>query len=62
MAYAEWVRRYEETCRTGTLTDLYQDRRDSVWDNYADTATLRDSRVRTVDTESWGRGHRHHRR
>lgn len=45
-----------------TRTDLYQDRRDYVWDNYADTVTLRDSRGRTVDTESWGRGHRHHRR
>ncbi|MFE6974235.1 lamin tail domain-containing protein [Streptomyces sp. NPDC057682] len=45
-----------------TRTDLYQDRRDYVWDNYTDTATLRDSRGRTVDTESWGRGHRHHHR
>ncbi|MCM2410782.1 lamin tail domain-containing protein [Streptomyces sp. RKAG290] len=46
-----------------TRTDLYQDRRDYVWDDYSDTATLRDNRGRTVDTESWGqyRGH-HHRR
>ncbi|WP_326607570.1 lamin tail domain-containing protein [Streptomyces sp. NBC_01799] len=44
-----------------TRTDLYQDRRNYVWDNRADTATLRDDRGRTVDTESWGRGH-HHRR
>ncbi|MEV0695990.1 lamin tail domain-containing protein [Streptomyces sp. NPDC050388] len=38
-----------------TRTDLYQDRRHYVWDNRADTATLRDDRGRTVDTESWGR-------
>ncbi|MGW1735853.1 lamin tail domain-containing protein [Streptomyces sp. NPDC001999] len=44
-----------------TRTDLYQDRRNYVWDNRSDTATLRDDRGRTVDTESWGRGH-HHRR
>ncbi|MET8516029.1 lamin tail domain-containing protein [Streptomyces sp. NPDC005077] len=43
-----------------TRTDLYQDRRNYVWDNRSDTATLRDNRGRTVDTESWGRGH--HRR
>ncbi|MFF1778035.1 lamin tail domain-containing protein [Streptomyces virginiae] len=36
-------------------TDLFQDRRDYVWDNYSDTATLRDDRGRTVDAESWGR-------
>ncbi|KPI23489.1 Intermediate filament domain protein [Actinobacteria bacterium OV450] len=36
-------------------TDLFQNRRDYVWDNRADTATLRDDRGRTVDTESWGR-------
>ncbi|MFD7947852.1 lamin tail domain-containing protein [Streptomyces sp. NPDC059744] len=44
-----------------TRTDLYQDRRNYVWDNRSDTATLRDDRGRTVDTESWCRGH-HHRR
>ncbi|WP_327136289.1 lamin tail domain-containing protein (plasmid) [Streptomyces sp. NBC_01343] len=38
-----------------TRTDLFQDRRDYVWDNRADTATLRDDRNRVVDTESWGR-------
>ncbi|MFJ5135903.1 lamin tail domain-containing protein [Streptomyces sp. NPDC088707] len=43
-----------------TRTDVYQDRRNYVWDNKSDTATLRDARNRTVDTESWG--HRHHRR
>ncbi|WNO69458.1 lamin tail domain-containing protein [Streptomyces sp. NBC_00121] len=44
-----------------TRTDLYQDRRNYVWDNRSDTAILRDDLGRTVDTESWGRGH-HHRR
>ncbi|MGY3205175.1 lamin tail domain-containing protein [Streptomyces sp. TE5632] len=38
-----------------TRTDLYQDRRHYVWDNRSDTATLRNDRGRTVDTESWGR-------
>ncbi|MFD5887227.1 lamin tail domain-containing protein [Streptomyces sp. NPDC060334] len=38
-----------------TRTDLFQGKRDHVWDNRADTATLRDDRNRTVDTESWGR-------
>ncbi|MFF4456848.1 lamin tail domain-containing protein [Streptomyces goshikiensis] len=40
-----------------TRTDLFQDRREYVWGNRADTATLRDDRGRTVDTESWGRRH-----
>ncbi|SEE59889.1 lamin tail domain-containing protein [Streptomyces sp. TLI_105] len=43
-----------------TRTDLYQDRRDYVWDNHSDTATLRDDHGRIVDTESWG-GRHHHR-
>ncbi|MEC4575756.1 lamin tail domain-containing protein [Streptomyces sp. CMAA1738] len=38
-----------------TRTDLFQDRRDYVWNNRADTATLRDDRGRTIDTKSWGR-------
>ncbi|MFD5413519.1 lamin tail domain-containing protein [Streptomyces nojiriensis] len=38
-----------------TRTDLFQDRRNYVWDNHSDTATLRDDRGRTVDTETWGR-------
>ncbi|WP_405786796.1 lamin tail domain-containing protein [Streptomyces sp. NBC_00029] len=38
-----------------TRTDLFQDRRDYVWDNRSDTATLRDDRGRTIDTETWGR-------
>ncbi|WP_208029841.1 lamin tail domain-containing protein [Streptomyces cyanogenus] len=41
-----------------TRTDLYQDRRNYVWDNDADTATLRNDRGRFVDDASWGR-HRH---
>ncbi|MFF3457001.1 lamin tail domain-containing protein [Streptomyces sp. NPDC002730] len=41
-----------------TRTDLYQGRRTYVWDR-SDTATLRDDRGRTVDIESWGRGHHH---
>ncbi|WP_405862022.1 lamin tail domain-containing protein [Streptomyces sp. NBC_00090] len=41
-----------------TRTDLFQDRRNYVWDNRSDTATLRDDRGRTVDTESWGHRHR----
>ena len=44
-----------------TRSDLFQDRRDYVWDNYSDTAVLRNDRGRTVDTESWG-GRNHHRR
>ncbi|MFD4763898.1 lamin tail domain-containing protein [Streptomyces sp. NPDC058439] len=43
-----------------TRTDLYQNRRAYMWNNRADTATLRDDHGRTVDTKSWGRGH--HRR
>ncbi|MEU0334703.1 lamin tail domain-containing protein [Streptomyces sp. NPDC006193] len=45
-------------------SDLYQDRRYSVWDRDHDTATLRDDRGRVVDTASWGdddRDHRDHR-
>ncbi|MEU6808975.1 lamin tail domain-containing protein [Streptomyces sp. NPDC046831] len=42
-----------------TRTDLYQDRRNSVWDR-RDTATLRDNHRHVVDTVSWG-GDRHHR-
>ncbi|WP_326608179.1 lamin tail domain-containing protein [Streptomyces sp. NBC_01799] len=45
-----------------TRTDFYQDRRNYVWDNRSDTATLRDDRGRTVDTDTWGRGWGHHRR
>ncbi|MEU5810717.1 lamin tail domain-containing protein [Streptomyces sp. NPDC047718] len=42
-----------------TRRDVFQNRRDYVWDNRSDTATLRDEHGRTVDTESWGRHHRH---
>jgi hypothetical protein len=38
-------------------TDVYQDRRAYVWDNRADTATLRNDRDRFIDAASWG----HHR-
>ncbi|MCF4138772.1 lamin tail domain-containing protein [Streptomyces sp. Tue 6430] len=37
-----------------TRSDLFQDRRREVWDNRADTATLRNDRNRFVDAESWG--------
>ncbi|MFF4401104.1 lamin tail domain-containing protein [Streptomyces sp. NPDC001480] len=43
-----------------SATDLYQDRRTQVWDEDADTATLRDDHGRFVDAFSWGRDH--HRR
>jgi hypothetical protein len=43
-----------------TRTDLYQDRRNYVWDDNRDKATLRDHRGRVVDTKSWG--NHHHRR
>ncbi|WP_217236257.1 lamin tail domain-containing protein [Streptomyces sp. AC555_RSS877] len=50
-----------------TRTDLFQDRRHYVWDNYSDTATLRNDRGRFIDDASWGndrhhsdRGGRHH--
>ncbi|MEH0420333.1 lamin tail domain-containing protein [Streptomyces sp. B21-083] len=42
-----------------TRTDLFQDRRNYVWDNRTDTATLRNDHGRFVDDESWGRD-RHH--
>jgi hypothetical protein len=35
-----------------TDSDLYQDRRHYVWDNYSDTATLRNDRGRFIDDES----------
>lgn len=40
-----------------TRTDLYQDRRHSMWDSRSDRAVLRDDRGNIVDTESWGRWH-----
>ncbi|MEU5599245.1 lamin tail domain-containing protein [Streptomyces sp. NPDC020298] len=42
-------------------TDLYQDRRQQVWNNDHDTATLRNDHGRFVDDYSWG-GHHHNRR
>lgn len=43
-----------------TDNDLYMDRRDYVWDNHSDTATLRNDHDRFVDDESWGRHHGGH--
>ncbi|MGV9625419.1 lamin tail domain-containing protein [Streptomyces sp. NPDC003487] len=42
--------------------DLFQDRRNYVWNNDRDTATLRNDRGRFIDDLSWGRHHRggHH--
>jgi hypothetical protein len=45
-------------------TDLFQDRRNYVWDNRSDTATLRNDHGRFIDDASWGHHHgggRHHR-
>ncbi|MGW1893874.1 lamin tail domain-containing protein [Streptomyces sp. NPDC002004] len=42
-----------------TYRDVYQDRRFYVWDNYSDTATLRNDHGRIVDAVSWGT-RRHH--
>ncbi|WP_030410451.1 lamin tail domain-containing protein [Streptomyces sp. NRRL S-1448] len=41
-------------------TDLFQDRRDYFWDNYSDTATLRNDHRRIVDSRSWGHHWGHH--
>ncbi|MFD0305245.1 lamin tail domain-containing protein [Streptomyces sp. NPDC127119] len=44
---------------------VYQDRRQYVWDNRSDTATLRNDNNNRIDRESWGRSHGgggHHRR
>ncbi|MGW7271960.1 lamin tail domain-containing protein [Streptomyces sp. NPDC054864] len=38
---------------------VYQDRRDHVWDNNHDTATLRNAHGHVLDRESWGRNHQH---
>ncbi|MFI5805115.1 lamin tail domain-containing protein [Streptomyces sp. NPDC051561] len=34
---------------------VYQDRSRYVWDNYSDTATLRNNKGRVIDRVSWGR-------
>ncbi|MFH9590704.1 lamin tail domain-containing protein [Streptomyces luteogriseus] len=39
-------------------SDLFQDRRNYVWDNRSDTATLRNDHGRFIDDASWGH-HRH---
>ncbi|MFI6084366.1 lamin tail domain-containing protein [Streptomyces sp. NPDC051217] len=36
-----------------TRADVYQDSRRYIWSNTRDTATLRNDRGRTIDTESW---------
>ncbi|NLF16959.1 MAG: lamin tail domain-containing protein [Lentisphaerae bacterium] len=41
-----------------TRHDVYQDRRNYVWDNRSDTATLRNDHRRFIDSQSWGH-HRH---
>ncbi|MFD0502424.1 lamin tail domain-containing protein [Streptomyces chiangmaiensis] len=56
--------------RTGfgrnTKTDLYQDRRRTVWAGRSGTATLRDAHGRLIDAVAWGGerrrdgGHRFH--
>ncbi|MGW2866141.1 lamin tail domain-containing protein [Streptomyces sp. NPDC001205] len=38
-----------------TAHDVYQDRRDYVWNNNGDTATLRDNRGHIAAARSWGR-------
>ncbi|MFG3282148.1 lamin tail domain-containing protein [Streptomyces sp. NPDC048111] len=38
-----------------TGRDVYQDRRDYVWNNSGDTATLRDNRGHIITAKSWGR-------
>ncbi|MEU7148788.1 lamin tail domain-containing protein, partial [Streptomyces sp. NPDC045456] len=51
--------RQEVRVRTGngrdTWRDVFQDRRNYVWDNRRDTATLRNDHRRIVDTKHWGR-------
>ncbi|MER7683078.1 lamin tail domain-containing protein [Streptomyces sp. NPDC096934] len=42
-----------------TYRDVYQDRRNYVWDNRSDTATLRNDHGRFIDDASWSGG-RHH--
>ncbi|MFE3882946.1 lamin tail domain-containing protein [Streptomyces lydicus] len=37
--------------------DVFQNRRNYVWDNNGDQATLRNDRRRVIDTEAWGRRH-----
>lgn len=37
-----------------TARDVYQDRRDYVWNNNGDTATLRDNHQHIIAAKSWG--------
>ncbi|MFJ3233865.1 lamin tail domain-containing protein [Streptomyces sp. NPDC086787] len=41
------------------MRDVYQDRRDYVWDRGGDSAVLRNNRGRIVDARSWGDERRH---
>ncbi|MET8289473.1 lamin tail domain-containing protein [Streptomyces sp. NPDC005132] len=41
-----------------TYRDVCQDRRNYVWDNRSDTATLRNDHGRFIDDASWSRHHR----
>jgi hypothetical protein len=41
-----------------TRSDLFQDRRNYVWDNRSDTTTLRNDHSRFIDDAFWGH-HRH---
>jgi hypothetical protein len=41
-------------------SDLFQGRRNYVWDNRSDTATLANDRGRLVDSQSWGGHHGGH--
>ncbi|TXS63936.1 lamin tail domain-containing protein [Streptomyces sp. me109] len=41
-----------------TYRDVCRDRRNYVWDNRSDTATLRNDHGRFIDDASWGRHHR----
>jgi hypothetical protein len=40
-----------------TFRDVYQDRRNYLWDNRSDAATLRNDHRRVIDIIAWG-GHR----
>jgi hypothetical protein len=42
-----------------TRADLFQERRNYVWDNGSDTAILRNDRDRFIDDASWGNDRDH---
>ncbi|MFH9424615.1 hypothetical protein [Streptomyces sp. NPDC017529] len=41
--------------RSHQLQHVFQNRRDHMWDNKRDTATLRDQHRHAIDSERWGR-------